>query len=143
MVYIIYNDYIYINDYIGYIAYGKHMNDIDLSKACLTASSIIVLMVVDVNGHWKLPIAYYFINSLSSMERANIVNDTLISLHETGVLVTSITDRPRNHFAMVTQLCAKLNIDDDLQVYFLHPISKEKFLYFWIKVYICTLEFPC
>ena len=77
------------------------------------------------------------------MERANIVNDTLISLHETGVLVISITDRPRNHFAMVTQLCTKLNIDDDLQVYFLHLISKEKFLYFWIKVYICTLEFPC
>jgi len=27
---------------------------------------------------------------------------------------------------MVTQLGPKLNIDDDLQVYFLHPISKEK-----------------
>jgi len=48
------------------------MNDIDLSKACLTASNIIVFMVVDINGHWKLPIAY-FINSLGSMER-NIVN---------------------------------------------------------------------
>ncbi|KYM93273.1 hypothetical protein ALC53_00209 [Atta colombica] len=50
--------------------YGKHMNDIDLSKACLTAFNIIVLMVVDINGHWKLPIAY-FINSLGSMERTN------------------------------------------------------------------------
>ncbi|KYN29968.1 THAP domain-containing protein 9 [Trachymyrmex cornetzi] len=103
------------------------MNDIDLPKACLTASSVIVLMVVGVNGHWKLPIAYHFINSLSSMERANIVNDTLIFLHETGVLVTSITfDGPRSHFAMARQLGAKLNVDDDLQVYFLHPISKAK-----------------
>jgi len=31
---------------------------------------------------------------------------------------------------MTTQLGPKLNIDDDLQVYFLHPISKEKIFIF-------------
>jgi len=61
------------------------------------------------------------------MERANIVNDTLTLLHETGVLVTSITfDGPQSHFVMATQLGAKLNIDDNLQIYFLHPVSKMK-----------------
>jgi len=79
------------------------------------------------HGHWKVPVAYYFIDSLNSTERANIVNDTLIFLHEIGVLVTSITfDGPRSHFVMATQLGAKLNIDDNLQIYFLHPVSKMK-----------------
>jgi len=99
------------------------MNDTDLPKA----SSVVVLMIVGVNGHWKIPVAYYFIDSLNSMERANIVNDTLTFLHKTGVLVTSITfDGLRSHFVMATQLGAKLNIDDNLQIYFLHPVSKMK-----------------
>jgi len=109
----------YKNEYVGYINFGKHMNDTDLPKA----SNV----VVGVNSHWKIPIVYYFIDSLNSMERANIVNDTLTFLHETGVLVTSITfDGLRSHFVMATPLGAKLNINDNLQIYFLHPVSKMK-----------------
>lgn len=113
----------YKNEYVGYINFGKHMNDIDLPET----SSVFVLMIVGVNGHWKIPIAYYFIKSLNSIERAKIVNDALIFIHETGILITSITfDGPRSHFVMATHLGAKLNINENLQVYFLHPISKAK-----------------
>lgn len=110
------------NEYVGYINFGKKMNDSHVPEA----SSAIVLMLVAVNGHWKIPIAYYFIESLNAIERANIVNETLTYVHETGVLITSITfDGPRYNFAMATTLGAKLNIGD-LQVYFLHPVSKAK-----------------
>lgn len=37
------------------------MNDIDLPEV----SSAVVLMIVAINGHWKIPIAYYFIQSLN------------------------------------------------------------------------------
>jgi len=90
----------YKNEYVGYINLGKQINDTDLPKA----SSVVVLMVVGINSHWKVPVAYYFINSLNSIERADIVNDTLTFLHETGVLVTSITfDGLLSHFVMATQ----------------------------------------
>lgn len=108
--------------YIRYINFERKINDADLP-----AASSVVLMIIGVNGHWKIPIAYYFIESLNDMERANIVNDTLIYIHETGVLVTSITfDGPHYNFVMATKLGAQLNINDNLQVYFSHPVSKAK-----------------
>lgn len=99
------------------------MNDTDLPEV----SSAVMFMIVEINGHWKIPVTYYFINSLNSTERASIVNDTLTFVHETRVLVTSITfDGLRSNFLMATQFGAKLNMKDNLQVYFAHPISKAK-----------------
>ena len=48
-------------------------------------------MVLCEAGNWKIPISFYFVNSLTGEEKADIVRTNLWALHETGVTVTSLT----------------------------------------------------
>ncbi|KYN03298.1 THAP domain-containing protein 9, partial [Cyphomyrmex costatus] len=64
-------------------------NNTDKSKE---ASYALVFMLVCLNGHFKTPIAYYFVKSLSGEARANILKELLTALHENGISdVRSIT----------------------------------------------------
>ncbi|KAG5871451.1 hypothetical protein JTB14_026903 [Gonioctena quinquepunctata] len=83
------------------------------------AAEAFVLMVVAVNGHWKLPIAYFFIDGLNAEERANIVKEALIKLHACGVIITSVScDGPNVNFSMMGALGAKVANIDEVQSYF-------------------------
>ncbi len=42
-----------------------------------SATQALVFLVVCVNGHWKCPLAYFFISALSGTEKANIVSPLL------------------------------------------------------------------
>ena len=62
-------------------------------------------MVVSLNHGWKIPIAFFFVNSLSGKEKANLVQIALDKLRDTGAYVTSITcDGPASHLAMASSL---------------------------------------
>ena len=76
------------------------------------AKEALVLMVVAIDDSWKLPVAYFFINSLTGEERANIVSECLRRLHRIKVRIVSLTcDGPSCHFSMLKALGANLNID--------------------------------
>lgn len=95
----------------------------DDSLKCATEA--LVLLVVSVDGSWKIPVAYFLINSLTGAEKANIVKQGLKKLHEVGVTVASVTcDGPSAHFTMAKHLGA--NVDDilNLKPYFEHPFTK-------------------
>ncbi|KAK1895681.1 DNA transposase THAP9 [Dissostichus eleginoides] len=77
------------------------------------ASQALVLMVVAINESWKIPIAYFLINSMTGTERANLIRESLVRLHAIGVRVISLTcDGPSQNFAMIRELGAKLDIFD-------------------------------
>lgn len=58
----------------------------------LVATNALVFLVVALNAHWKIPVAYFFINSPFVAERANLLNICIKLLHETGaILLHSIT----------------------------------------------------
>lgn len=75
----------------------------DNSQKC--ASVTLVLMIVSVDSNSKIPVVYFLISSLNRSEKANIVEETLKKLHETGVTVISVTcDGPAVNFSMAEQL---------------------------------------
>ncbi|KAB0795977.1 hypothetical protein PPYR_10038 [Photinus pyralis] len=114
----------------GYVNIGVPTENDDLTPA----TEALVLMVVCLTGHWKLPVAYFFIASLSAKQKANIVNETLIRLHNVGVDVPSITcDGPTTNFAMFKELGCNLDNVFDMKTWFSHPSATNK------KVY-CVLD---
>ena len=47
--------------------------------------------VVALNSNWKIPVGYFLIAGLSGTERANLVKQSLMKLHDVGVRVVSLT----------------------------------------------------
>ena len=78
----------------------------------MPATDAYIFIVTALNGKWKIPIAYFFINSLSGRERANLCRIALKKIAETDIVVTNITcDNPVVNWSMMENLGAKLNID--------------------------------
>lgn len=116
----------------GYVDIGIPCENDEL----LEATEAFVIMVVSHQSHWKIPIAYFFIRSLSGREKANIVNETLIRLFEVGVITMSITcDGPSCNFTMLKELGCCLEDIQNMKTYFFHPADPNR------KVY-CILD-PC
>ena len=93
------------------------------------ATQALVLMVVAINESWKIPIAYFLINSMTGSERANLIRESLVRLHAIGVRVISLTcDGPSQNFAMIRELGAKLDIFD-MRSFFLHPEDHTQKIY--------------
>lgn len=102
----------------GYVDIGMHVDNDDLDPA----SQALVLMVVCHTSHWKLPIGYFFIKSLTAEEKANLVSEALIRLYDVGIVVTSVTcDGPSTHFKMLKELGCKLDDVFNMKTFFEHP----------------------
>lgn len=74
-----------------------------------------------------MPIAYYLVNGLTSNEKANILNEVLIFLNQSGIVIISATfDGASSNMGMVKSLGAKLNLDDMFLegCFFKHPITQ-------------------
>lgn len=77
------------------------------------ATRALVFMVVAINESWKIPIAYFLINSMTGTERASIIRKSLVRLHAIGVKVVFLTcDGPSQNLAMIRELGANLGIMD-------------------------------
>ena len=109
-----------------YVDIGTGVQDDTL----LPATEALVFMVVAVNGNWKVPIAYFFIDGLNGSDRANLITQCLCRLYDIGVTVTSITcDGASNNLAMFRELGASTD-PNALQFLILH-ITLTKFIYSW------------
>ena len=71
----------------GYIDVGTGVEKDEVPKA----ENVLVLMLVAENDKWKIPTSFYFINSLTGGEKAEILKTNLMAIHNTGIIVTSIT----------------------------------------------------
>jgi len=72
----------------GCINYGHKTND---SDAIPKAIEVLVFLIVALNSHWKIPVAYFLINVLTAEEKANLLETCLINVQETGAIVKTIT----------------------------------------------------
>ncbi|KAL4156088.1 hypothetical protein QTP88_000123 [Uroleucon formosanum] len=97
----------------GYIDFGlggktEEMDNLPYAKDAF------VIMVVDINTSWKVPIAYYLINGISAEEKANIILNCLQELDTTGVIIKTLTfDGAANNFSMASELEANLQYSED------------------------------
>lgn len=87
-----------------------------------------MIMLVALNSCWKVTIAYFLVNGMSSQEKCNVVNLSLKMLHETGVIVKTLTfDGAASNIAMAKCLGANLMSQIDQVIYSLqmsHTIAK-------------------
>ena len=98
-------------------AEGKHHGYVDMGCGVkddgVLAKDALVLMAVSVNETFKVPLGYFLIKSLTGEERANLIQECLTRLQETGVEVLSLTcDGPPCNMTMLKQLGVKVNVDN-------------------------------
>lgn len=115
----------------GYVDFGgKISNDNAEQKE---AKEALTFLLNAVNDHWKIPIAYFLVNSLNSKEKAGILREVLIFLSQADVTVASVTfDGCSTNLAMAKELGANLN-PDNMKAYFIHPIT-QKTVYIFLDI---------
>ncbi|KAG8175617.1 hypothetical protein JTE90_019429 [Oedothorax gibbosus] len=100
---------------------GAEIDDDELP----VAKDALVFLVNSLNGNWKVPVAYFLINGLNAIERANLISEALTHIHETGVDIVSLTfDGTSTNISSVNELGANISVDN-LKHYFPHPVTKE------------------
>lgn len=106
----------------GYIDLGTELNDDQLPYA----KDALVFMLNALNGNWKIPVAYFLINGLSGVERANLIKEALCRIHKTGINVISLTfDGTATNIATAHALGANLH-PDNIKHFFLHPVTNKE-----------------
>lgn len=111
---------------------GKEMHGyVDICKSGTESDSLpvakeaLVFLLTAINGAWKVPVGYFLVDGVSGEQRANLVNQCLELLHETGVEVTSLTfDGCPANVTMAKNLGCIFDIDN-LKTNFEHPVTKK------------------
>lgn len=57
------------------------------------ATEVLTFMLVALNSNWKVPIAYFFTNGITSEDKANLVNICLTKVHDTGAIYKNVNIR--------------------------------------------------
>lgn len=66
-----------------------------------------------INAPWKLPIAYYLINGISTEQKGNLVTQCLIAIQEAGLLIVSITyDGLSSNISMLQSLGCNIHTQE-------------------------------
>jgi len=105
----------------GYVDVGSSIED----DSTPVATEALVLMLVCLNGNWKVPCGYFLIDGMTGDERANIINQCLLKLYDVGVYVASVTcDGPSCNFAMMKALGLSLE-PLNMKSWFVHPADPE------------------
>lgn len=112
----------------------------------LEAEHALVFLGTCINMHFKIPVAYYFISGLSGKERANLLKQCLIVLHENNIKIISVTtDGTSVNISMFEQLGAILftNSVKNIIPFFLHPVTNEQIYIFIDAVHMIKLIRNC
>lgn len=112
------------NKFIGLIDLGtpKVKEQFDLAK------DVIVFMACGINAKFEQPVAYYFIQTLNAVERADLVKKIIVEISQVGVKVANITfDGYKPNQTMCQLLGANLeNVDGEYTTYFENPYDKSR-----------------
>lgn len=95
------------------------------------ASQAFVLLVVSLTQGWTLPIAYFFIQSLTGEMKANIINIALHKCHEAGVKIVSLTfDGCKSNINCMKFLGCYIDNHENMNTTFQHPNGDYKIAIF-------------
>ncbi|KAG6442831.1 hypothetical protein O3G_MSEX002540 [Manduca sexta] len=105
-------------NYFGFVNIGCDLDshDIPLAKEAL------VFIITAINDTWKIPVGYFFINSITAQQKAILVLQCVSLLAETGANIVTLTfDGAATNKAMSSHLgCDLLNyffIQNDHKIY--------------------------
>lgn len=126
------------NNVYGYIDLGTGQK-VDDDGSLPFARNSLVFLVVGLNAYWKLPIAYFLIDSMTGTERGNLLKKAIELISETGAHVHSVTFDGTN---VNTTMCTSLGANFDLsnpKPYFINPTTKEKVYTFYDPAHMIKL----
>lgn len=101
----------------GYVNIGMdyELDNDDIPQARNT----LILLIIELNGYWKLPIGYFLIDSLNGTERSNLLNTAIDLVKETSAYLKSVTfDGTNVYTTMCTSLKANFNLDSNVTFFF-------------------------
>ncbi|VEN56482.1 unnamed protein product [Callosobruchus maculatus] len=124
----------------GYVDLGTNIN----SDLLLEAKEVLCFMLVCINGSWKIPVGYFLLDGLGATAKAALLTNCLTFLHESGVVVTSITfDGTPTNFSMVSLLGAQFSDPATIKPFFYHPITAAKVYIFLDACHMVKLVRNC
>jgi len=92
--------------YYGLIDFGIDHNDTFNIDRSLKVTNALVFMLVAINGHWKIPVGYFLLNSLNGAERASLLEKCVKN--------------------MCKCLGANFELGTNFKPYFINPTTKKK-----------------
>lgn len=103
----------------GFVDVGNQLES-DCNNECTDA---LVLLVVPINGRFKVPISYFLVDKTSGAQKANLVKVALELCHENKITIKAVTfDGCPANLAMAKLLGCKLD-KDQLKTNFKHPVT--------------------
>ena len=97
-------------NFIGCVDLGDEFNTKYSDKAQGNeASEVLVFMVNAVNMKFRIPVAYFFINSLSAVKKADLLSACIEKINKIGVIISNVTfDGPAVNVSMANHLGANM-----------------------------------
>lgn len=103
----------------GYIDMGTGLDSDMLPEA----KEVLALSVTAINGHFKVPLAYFLTSNVTSMQRAELVKLGIEMVHDAGVKVVALSfDGSPDNVSMASQLGCNIEKGG---VTFNHPVTNE------------------
>lgn len=110
--------------FCGYVDLGRDYTDVNDNAQ--EATNAIVFMLVCINGYFKIPIAYYFIHSLSGKEKSTFILNILDECHLNDIDVRHLTfDGASSNITMAESLGAKIYNTTEASFFIHKPIGKK------------------
>lgn len=94
------------------------------SDALAPARSVLTFTVVPLEPSqlWRVPVAYFYVNRLTSAEKANVIRECILRLHSIGSIVLSITcDISFSDKTLLNSLGVSFELLPHICPYFVHP----------------------
>lgn len=114
------------NKFLGFITFGDKNENGELP----VANQAFVFLVTGLNIQLSVPVAYFFINKLTGIYKAFLMNKVVEEVTKTGVKVVNVVfDGIANNFTACKDLGASFSLKD-FRPYFINPIDKTKVLIF-------------
>lgn len=93
----------------GYVDFGCTV-DSDCNDEC---TEVLVYFVVPLNGKWKLPIGYFFINKLTADQKVFLLTQAIEHCNKANVIIKAVTfDGCPANISMAKKLGCKLDPDN-------------------------------
>lgn len=112
--------------FIGFCDFG---NNLDIEGTETLAIEALVFMLVSLNGKWKLPIGYFFLNKITAVTQAELVKTALTLTDNVGLTVWGvICDGAYSNLATMTILGCDFHHKkyEDIKCWFNHPVNNRK-----------------
>ncbi|KYN03296.1 THAP domain-containing protein 9 [Cyphomyrmex costatus] len=132
----------------GLVDFGGMEKYIAIDDPNKLAKQVLVFTVVCINGSWKIPFGYFFIDSLKADAKKFLILKSLELLHASGIFITSLTfDGAAVNMSIMKQLTGfyidKEYQNNNLQTYFLHPVTEKKVFIFLDPSHMLKLVRNC